>query len=82
MVASGSSDTRAVDHGYQGQGLGCALLKDALLRIVNASELVGARPVLVHAIDQEAIQFMIAMAFVPSHYWRVELVQPAAARAG
>lgn len=44
----------AVDQAEQGRGLGSALLKDALYRIVAAAEIVGARAVLVHAIDAEA----------------------------
>jgi GNAT superfamily N-acetyltransferase len=47
----------AVDKAFQGMGLGRALLKDALLRITKASELVGARAVLVHAVDQDAVPF-------------------------
>jgi GNAT superfamily N-acetyltransferase len=41
----------------QGRGLGSALLKDAFCRIVSAAEIVGARAVLVHAIDTEAKAF-------------------------
>lgn len=52
-----------VDRMYQGHGLGRALLKDALLRIVHASELVGARAVLVHAVDQEAVPFYARYGF-------------------
>lgn len=47
----------AVDKRYQGQGLGKALLKDALQRILHAAKEVGARAVLVHAIDDEAVAF-------------------------
>jgi GNAT superfamily N-acetyltransferase len=47
----------AVDRKEQGRGLGSALLKDALLRIASAAEIVGARAVLVHAIDAEAKAF-------------------------
>jgi GNAT superfamily N-acetyltransferase len=47
----------AVDKRYQGQGLGAGLLKDALQRILAASKEVGARAVLVHAIDDEAVAF-------------------------
>jgi GNAT superfamily N-acetyltransferase len=47
----------ATDKAFQGKGLGRALLKDALLRIAKASEMVGARAVLVHAVDQEAVPF-------------------------
>jgi len=47
----------AVDATEQGQGLGAALLKDALLRAAQAAEIVSARAVLVHAIDQKAKSF-------------------------
>jgi GNAT superfamily N-acetyltransferase len=47
----------AVDKQYQGQGIGKALLKDALQRILNATKDVGARAVVVHAIDDEAALF-------------------------
>jgi GNAT superfamily N-acetyltransferase len=53
----------AIDKAYQGKGLGRALLKDALLRIVRASELVGARAVLVHAVDQGAAPFYARYGF-------------------
>jgi GNAT superfamily N-acetyltransferase len=53
----------AVDKNHQGQGLGRALLRDALLRVTKASELVGARAVLVHAIDQEAVPFYARYGF-------------------
>jgi GNAT superfamily N-acetyltransferase len=47
----------AIDRREQGSGLGKALLKDALLRIDRASDIVAVRAVLVHAIDEEAAQF-------------------------
>lgn len=47
----------AVDKREQGNGLGKALLKDALLRIMAAADTVGARAVLVHAIDEQARKF-------------------------
>jgi GNAT superfamily N-acetyltransferase len=47
----------AVDHTEQGQGLGKALLKDALLRASHAADIIAARAVLVHAIDGEAKNF-------------------------
>jgi GNAT superfamily N-acetyltransferase len=53
----------AIDKNYQGKGLGRALLKDALLRITKASELVGARAVIVHAVDQGAIPFYARYGF-------------------
>ena len=47
----------AIDMNEQGKGLGKALLKDALLRALYASNEIGARVVLVHAIDEEAKKF-------------------------
>ena len=47
----------AVDRRCQGKGLGPALLKDALLRIEQAADIIGIRAVLVHAIDQDARSF-------------------------
>lgn len=44
----------AVDRSAQGSGLGKALLKDALLRTAQASEIAGIRALLVHAKDDEA----------------------------
>ncbi len=47
----------AVDRSEQGRGLGSAVLKDAFYRIASAAEIVGARAVLVHAIDPQARAF-------------------------
>ena len=47
----------AVDRGHQGQGLGAALLKDALLRTLNVASMAGIRAVLLHAISDDARRF-------------------------
>lgn len=47
----------AVDKHVHGIGLGKALLKDALLRAATAAGTIGARAVLVHAIDEDARRF-------------------------
>lgn len=47
----------AVDRREQKRGIGPALLKDALQRCLRASKEIGARAVLVHAIDEEAKSF-------------------------
>ena len=47
----------AVDKDERGTGLGKALLKDALRRIAQAADIVGARAVLVHALDEQARKF-------------------------
>jgi len=55
----------AVDRSRQGQGLGSALLKDAILRTLVASETVGIRALLVHAKDTAAKAFYERYAFEP-----------------
>jgi GNAT superfamily N-acetyltransferase len=47
----------AVDRAEQGQGLGSALLKDALQRAYAGAEIIGGRAILVHAIDADAAAF-------------------------
>jgi hypothetical protein len=47
----------ARDVRYRHTGLGADLLVDALKRIIAASEIIGMRCVLVHAIDDNAMEF-------------------------
>lgn len=56
----------AVDVSEQGQGLGRALLKDALSRSASAADEIGARAILVHAKDDEAQAFYRHFDFEPS----------------
>jgi len=56
----------AVDQGEQGNGIGAALLKDALLRALNASQEIGAAAVLVHALNDRAKVFYLDHGFVES----------------
>lgn len=44
----------AVDQHHQGVGLGSGLLQDALLRCVDAADVIGARALLVHAKHERA----------------------------
>lgn len=55
----------AVDRSIQGRRLGEALLKDALLRIEKAGDILGIRAVLVHAIDERARAFYGRYDFEP-----------------
>jgi GNAT superfamily N-acetyltransferase len=55
----------AVDKGEQGIGLGKALLKDALIRMERAADILGIRAVLVHAIDESARAFYERFDFEP-----------------
>jgi len=56
----------AVDLTERGAGLGKALLVDALMRSLGAGDAVGARAILVHAIDDEATAFYRRFGFEPS----------------
>lgn len=53
----------AVDQAFQGQGLGKALLVDALRRARLASELVGVHAVAVDAMNQNAKDFYLKFDF-------------------
>jgi len=64
----------AVDKREQGSGLGKALLKDALARIAQAADIVGARAVLVHAIDEPARKFYEHFDFEPSPVHEMQLM--------
>ena len=56
----------AVDRNYQGLGLGRALVAHAIRLSLQAQQLVGARALLVHAIDDQAAAFYRRMGFRPS----------------
>ena len=56
----------AVDEGEKGKGLGTGLLKDALLRAVQAADIIGCRAVMVHAKDDGAKAFYQRFGFAPS----------------
>jgi GNAT superfamily N-acetyltransferase len=54
----------AVDAAWQGQGIGSALLKDALRRCLSASDIAGVRGVVAHAIDEAAVAFYQRHGFI------------------
>ncbi len=56
----------AVDRRWQNQGVGKALLKDAMLRTLQAAEIAGVRALAVHAKDDAARRFYEHFDFVPS----------------
>jgi GNAT superfamily N-acetyltransferase len=56
----------AVDRTIHGQGVGTGLLRDAVLRTVQAAEIVGIRAILVHAISEAARRFYEKYGFVAS----------------
>ncbi|HUE00966.1 MAG TPA: GNAT family N-acetyltransferase [Bryobacteraceae bacterium] len=55
-----------VDKAFHGQGMGAGLLRDAVLRIVQAADIAGIRAILVHAISEEAKRFYEKYGFVAS----------------
>jgi N-acetylglutamate synthase-like GNAT family acetyltransferase len=57
----------AVDSMEKGRELGAALLKDAMLRTVNAADIAGIRALFVHAKDDKAKRFYEHFDFRPSN---------------
>lgn len=53
----------AIDRFCHGQGLGSALLKDAILRTLNVAENAGIRALLVHALHDKAREFYLHHGF-------------------
>ena len=56
----------AVGKSFQGRGVGAGLLRDAVLRTVQAAEIAGIRGVLVHAISEAAKRFYESYGFIAS----------------
>jgi GNAT superfamily N-acetyltransferase len=56
----------ATDRRWQGQGVGKALLRDAMLRTLQAADIAGIRALAVHAKDESARRFYEHFDFVPS----------------
>lgn len=64
----------AIDVQYQKQGIGLALLRDALLRTLSAAKIAGIRTLLVHALNENAAAFyqqagLIVSPFDALVYW-------------
>jgi ribosomal protein S18 acetylase RimI-like enzyme len=59
----------AVDARHQGQHLGRSLLLDAMMRVLQAGELIGIRALVVHAIDERARKWYAQFGFErsPTH---------------
>jgi GNAT superfamily N-acetyltransferase len=66
----------AIATSWQGKGLGAGLLKDAMLRTLQAAEIAGIRAFAVHAKDDEAKAFyerfdLVASPSDPYHLFRL-----------
>ena len=56
----------AIDHDFQGMGLGTELLADALRRCLAASQIAGTRAIVAHAIDDDTVGFYRRHGFLSS----------------
>lgn len=56
----------AIDRSRQGEGLGRALVRDAILRTVQAADIAGIRALLVHAKSEQARRFYERCGFTSS----------------
>ena len=56
----------AIDCHYHNQGLGSALLRDAMIRAVTVAGDAGIFAILVHALSEQAKQFYLSRGFVQS----------------
>lgn len=66
----------AIDQAFQGIGLGAALLIDALRCCLAASEIVGARGIVAHTIDDSAVRFYQRHGFLLSPLGECVMVMP------
>ena len=57
----------AIDHSLQGKGLGRILIRDAGMRILQASQTLGIRGMMVHALTEGARNFYLRFGFEVSH---------------
>lgn len=53
----------AIDLRFQGEGLGAALLQNAVMRSVLAARTIGAAAIMVHALDAAASDFYFRHGF-------------------
>lgn len=56
----------AIDQAWQGRGLGRALFRDCARRVLQATDAVGIRGIVVHALSERAKAFYLALGFVCS----------------
>ncbi|MDL2269860.1 GNAT family N-acetyltransferase [Desulfosarcina sp. OttesenSCG-928-G17] len=58
----------AVDRQYAGQRIGTGMLRDALLRTIQAADIAGIRAMLVHALNEKAATFYRERGFAASPF--------------
>ena len=72
----------AVDQRLQGQRIGGALLQDAVQRSLSVAKNIGVRALLVHALNEQALEFYSHYGFMPSPANRVTLMLPLHSQSG
>jgi len=70
----------AIDQHWQRRSLGSALLVDAVRRCVAASQIIGARGIIAHAIDDDAMSFYQRHGFLITPVERLMLLPMELAR--
>lgn len=66
----------ALDQAWQNRGLGALLLRDAILRTMQAAEIIGVRGLLVHALSPAAKHFYEKHGFQESPTDPMTLILP------
>lgn len=56
----------AVHREWQGRRIGAGLLRDAMVRTLQAADILGIRALAVHAKDEKAVAFYSRFGFIPS----------------
>ena len=68
----------AVTRSHRGKGIARALVRDAVLRTLQAAEIAGIRALLVHSLDEDAAAFYRHLGFVESPIDPLVLMLPLA----
>lgn len=63
----------AVDHHYAGRNIGTGMLRDALMRTLQAADIAGIRAMLVHALHEKAASFYRKQGFTASPFYPLVL---------
>ena len=66
----------AVDLRYQKGNIGSGMLREGIMRAIDASRTIGVRAVMLHAIDDDAYAFYLRYGFVPSPTDKKTLILP------
>ncbi len=66
----------AIHESYHQRGLGTALLRDAILRTLQAADVAGVAALLVHAISEQARRFYLSRGFIESPIQPMTLCLP------